>query len=95
MLYGRVSGVHIEPLGDSWAAFSGLSGETMLLNTEAAAVVELLASGPLDETQVAETLAADTGADLPEVNEALRHIWGTLVGAGLIELADVSEHNPG
>lgn len=95
MRYRLASGVRVEPLANCWAAFSGVSGDTMLLNTEAAAVIELLASADLDEARIAETLAADTGTELPEVNEALRHIWGQLVSAGLIELAEAHEHNPG
>lgn len=95
MFYTPAVGVRIARLGEAWAAFSSLSGETMLLNTEAAAIIELLASGPADEDQVAATLAMDTGADATQVIEALRHTWGTLISAGLVELAEAPEHNPG
>lgn len=95
MGYRLARGVRIEPLGDSWAAFSGLSGETMVLNTEAAAIIELLAGGPANEAQVAESMATDTGTDIAQVNEALHHVWGQLVSAGLVEHAEAAEHNPG
>jgi hypothetical protein len=47
MHYTRAPGVRIEPVGGAWAAFSPLSGETLLLNDEAAAILEVLtSSGP-------------------------------------------------
>ena len=73
------------------------SGETLLLNTEAAAVLELLANGMADEAVV---VASATGGRrrhrrVAEVNEALRHVWDQLGSAGLIESVVESEHNPG
>ena len=95
MRYTLARGTRLESLGDSWAAYSQLSGETLLLNTEAAAVLECLAASAADESEVAATLAADTGACAADVNEVLRHVWEQLTGAGLIEAVEASEHNLG
>lgn len=93
--YGLVDGVRVEALGDAWAAYSPLSGETLVLNTEATALLEHLSGGAADEAAVSAALALDAGADPAEVKEALRHTWGQLTGAGLVEAIAASEHNPG
>jgi PqqD family protein of HPr-rel-A system len=95
VIYRLAEGARIESLGNAWASFSALSGETLLLNTEAAAVLELLSSGAADSAEVALTLAADSDSDAVDVNEALRHIWDELLSAGLVEFAGASDHNPG
>lgn len=95
MRYILAQGTRFESLGDSWAAYSGLSGETLLLNTEAAAVLECLAVGAADESEVVAALAFDTGACAADLNAALRHVWEQLTGAGLIEAVKASDHNPG
>jgi len=94
-LYKLADGVRVEPLGGNWAAFSPLSGETQLLNTEASAVLELLADGAMGEAQIAQNLARESGNDPAEVGEALRHVWGQLLAAGLIEPSTLPEHNAG
>ena len=91
MHYRLAEGVRTEPLDHAWAAFSALSGETQLLNTEAAAVLELLANGPADEQEIARTLATDAETDLADVTAALRHIWDQLVAAGLVESVATSD----
>jgi PqqD family protein of HPr-rel-A system len=93
VLYRLAEGVRTEPLDNAWASFSARSGETLLLNTEAAAILELLANGLVDEAEVARTLAADTDTDIVAVSEALRHIWDQLLAAGLVESAAAPEHN--
>lgn len=95
MFFRLAEGVRTAPLGESWASFSALSGETMLLNAEAASILELLSNGPAHEAQVADSLASDTGTDVAQVREALRHVWDQLVSAGLVEHVERSEHNPG
>lgn len=95
MRFRLSDGVRLEPFDGVWAAFSPLSGETMLLNTEAAAVLELLASGPADAAQIAQALAEDSGTELKQVNEALRHVWDQLLATGLVQTTTVPEHNPG
>ena len=95
VIYKLVEGVRIESLDNSWASFSMRSGETLLLNTEAAAVLELLSNGPASSAELAQTLAADCGSDAATVNETLRHTWDQLLNAGLVEVAGIAEHNRG
>lgn len=95
MRYKLVEGIRLEALDNVWASFSPLSGETQVLNTEAAAVLELLASGGACEDEVATALADDAAVEPAAVNEALRHIWEQLTAAGLVERALQSEHNRG
>jgi PqqD family protein of HPr-rel-A system len=87
VIYRLAEGVRVEPLGNTWASFSSCSGETLLLNTEAAAVLELLSGGPADSSQIARTLAMDSETGVADVDEALRHVWDRLLSAGLIEPA--------
>lgn len=94
MRYKLVDGIRIEALDTVWASFSPLSGETQLLNTEAAAVLELLGVGSRRDAEVAAELAGDAGLEAGTVIEALRHVWEQLGAAGLIEPAP-PEHNPG
>lgn len=95
MLYRLAEGVRTESLSETWASFSALSGETMLVNTEAAAILEWLSGGPATELQVARALANDAQTDLARVEVAIRHIWDQLLSAGLIEASAVPEHNVG
>ena len=93
MLYRLVEGARIEPLDVAWACFSPLSGETVLLNTEAAAILELLANhGPTSDDTVARILAADTRTDIADVTEALRHAWDQLIAAGLVRTDAAHEY---
>ncbi len=95
MRFRRAAGVRVEPLGETWAAFSALSGDTLLINIETAAILEFLADGPADALDVARMLARDTDTELVEVNAALGHAWDQLVSAGLAESVDAPEHHPG
>jgi PqqD family protein of HPr-rel-A system len=84
MRYARAPGVRVEPVGDSWAAFSPLSGETLLLNDEAAAILEVLeANGAIAADEVRRLLAADTGEASDVVAERLRDSWTHLETVGL------------
>jgi PqqD family protein of HPr-rel-A system len=82
--FGRVEGVLVEPLGDIWVAFSPLSGETALVNTESAALLEILASGPAPEEQLYQALADDTGLTAPQVAAAIAPAWGRLIESGFV-----------
>jgi PqqD family protein of HPr-rel-A system len=93
--YRLAHGVQVEPLGETWAAFSRVSGDTLQLNTEAAAILELLASGPMDAAAVCDALAGDTQADPAEVREAVRHVWDQLILAGLVRVDSGHAHNYG
>lgn len=84
-MYRLTPGVRLQPLHDTWAAWSPLSGETLQLNPEAASVLELLAEGQHDPAQIAATLAEDTALPLPQIIESLQPVWQQLCEAGLIE----------
>lgn len=55
-------GVEVAAIGDVWAAFSPASGETQLLNDEAAAILEVLDESPRTPQEVAEAMAKDRRA---------------------------------
>lgn len=85
MVFTRAPGVLIEPVGDVWAAFSARSGETLLLNDEAAAILEVLTSrGRSHPDEVCRLLAADAGQPTADVSERLVDAWTQLTGAGLL-----------
>lgn len=77
-------GVRLKELGDSWAAYSPLSGETLQLNTEAASVLECLAEGPADATSIARCLANELSIEPNQIEIALQPVWHQLEAAGLI-----------
>lgn len=81
--YARLPGVRVEAVGEAWYAFSPISGETLRLNVETAAVLELLDEG--DESVIARVLAADTGLEVSAIEASLSGIWGQLSDAGLIQ----------
>jgi len=79
--------VLFKPLGDGWAAFSSLSGETHLLNAESVAVVETLdLLYARSANEVAELLAIDSGTTAAELTETLAAAWSMLLQAGLIRV---------
>ncbi len=78
------AGLRIEPLGDSWAAYCARSGESLQLNTEAAAVLEVLAEGPQAADEVHRTLALDSHTPLDIVTERMRDVWSELLANGLV-----------
>ncbi len=84
-MYRLSPGVRLQPLQDTWAAWSPLSGETLQLNPEAAAVLELLAEGQHDPVQIASTLAEDTALPMQQIIDSLQPVWQQLCAAGLIE----------
>lgn len=94
-MYRLAEGVRIAPLDSAWATFSAVAGDTLMLNTEAAAILELLADGPADVAQVAQTMADESGSDVVEVSTALLHVWEQLLSAGLVEPSAAPEHNVG
>lgn len=82
--YARRPGVLLAPVGERWAAFSGASGETALLNDESAAILEVLAEGPADHEAVCRTLAADSGLEATDIAAAVEASWLSLVLAGMV-----------
>ncbi len=82
----RAAGVRVEPLGQGWVAYSGLSGETLLLNDEGAAVLEVLAGAAgASAAEIATSLAADVGAAAPELEPRIDASLPGLVRAGLVQ----------
>jgi len=80
-------GVRVADLGALWAVFSPCSGQTLLLNTEAAAILEVLREQPGDLAQVCQTLAMDTDLSASELQERCSDAWQQLLDAGLLEPA--------
>lgn len=78
-------GVRVEPLGESWVAYSPASGETLRLNVESAAVLELLDLG--DESAIVSQLSRDTGVPAEQIASAVCGIWPQLLDAGLVAAA--------
>jgi PqqD family protein of HPr-rel-A system len=83
-LLHRQAGTLLEPVGDVWAAFSPASGETLLLNDEAAAILEVLAEGPCTFDGICRSLAEASATPVDEVAAALDASLAQLRGAGLI-----------
>ena len=82
--YSRVPGVRVEQIGSGWAAFSPLSGETLLLNDSSAAVLECLEHGPADDASIARELADDAGMTQDAMARTLHTGWDALVSTGLV-----------
>lgn len=88
----RAPGVLIEPLGEGWAVYSALSGETHLVNGESVEVLNHLDTvSPRSAAQVCELLAAEYGADAADLQATLQASWQPLVEAGLVRRADSSD----
>ncbi|MCM2310757.1 MAG: HPr-rel-A system PqqD family peptide chaperone [Steroidobacteraceae bacterium] len=82
--YALVPDARVEAIGDLWAAFSPVSGETMLLNDTCAAMLEILSHGPNDEAGICAALAADSGLTESELASKLADSWRGLIESGLI-----------
>jgi PqqD family protein of HPr-rel-A system len=83
--------VQIQSLGQHWAAYSPLSGETLLLNDAAAAILEVLADGPSEEHAIAAALAADVGQSIDTVQSLMHGAADELAAAGLIVRSDAPQ----
>ncbi len=77
-------GLCMAPIGPTWAVYSPLSGETMLLNDECAAIIEVLTEQASDLASVCRELAADVGVDAIELEKTIGASWTQLIEAGLI-----------
>ncbi|MBL8360266.1 MAG: HPr-rel-A system PqqD family peptide chaperone [Rubrivivax sp.] len=84
-IYRVRPGVLAEPIGEVWAVYSPASGETRLLNDEAAAYLELLAEMPRPALEAATALAAEIEVDAAEVRAHVADTFHLLEMAGLIE----------
>lgn len=90
MRFCCVQGVRFDLVGESWYAYSPLSGETLMLNDESAAVLEVLREAPGDIVSVCRALAADLDADPAELMERIAPAWSLLIDNGLVVEGDAS-----
>lgn len=86
--FARLDGALVESLGEVWVAFSPASGETILLNDESAAVLEVLEAGPATADAVCAALAADSGLPLESLRPLVNDSWPRLIEAGLVRQVD-------
>lgn len=91
--FQRAPGVLVEPLGEVWAAFSPASGETLILNNESVAMLEILDTGPATGVAVAGALADDIGLPESEVLPLVEAAWQRLVEAGLVLSESAGDDN--
>lgn len=82
--FSRCAGLRVEALGESWLAYSPLSGETMVLNDESAAILEVLEPRPTTLPDICAELASDTGDDPRFLMASIAPIWSSLIEAGLV-----------
>jgi len=93
--YLRIPGSRIEDLGPVWAAYSPASGETHLLNDEAALLLGRMADhGACSAAELAQALADDVGIAADELERRLSLGWNALLEAGLVRAVDGSEPWP-
>lgn len=87
--FARVTCIQVELLGDVWAAFSPASGETVLLNDEGAALLEILdAQGVADALTLADGLATECGVPVDEVAARMNAALSRLEETGLVRRSD-------
>lgn len=77
-------GVLLEPLGAVWACFSPANGQTLLLNTEAAAFLEVLLEMPRSIAEIDAVMSADGGVPLGSITSILEDTAVDLEATGLI-----------
>jgi PqqD family protein of HPr-rel-A system len=87
-VFARAPGLRVEPIGQGWVAFSPRSGETVLLNNEAAALLEVLAEQPATLDSLCATVAQDADLAEPEIRSRVDESWQQFVQAGLVLPAD-------
>lgn len=93
--YRTRPGVRAEPIGDLWAVYSPASGDTTLLNDEAAAYLELLAEQPRGAADAARVLAAEIEADPATVGAHVADAFHALETSGLIEALPADDPHDG
>lgn len=80
----RVDGTIVEFLGRIWVAYSPATGETVLLNNESAAILEILESGCASPVEVCSQLSADSGIPVEELLSVVEASWPRLIEAGFV-----------
>ncbi len=83
-LYERCPSLRVELVGDAWGAFSPLSGETLLLNDEAAALLEILSDGAASLDNLCSSLSVDTNVPAGDIRLRVSESWEQFVRAGLV-----------
>jgi PqqD family protein of HPr-rel-A system len=94
-IYRLVSGLRLECLDKQWVAFSPESGETLLMNTEAASVLDVLSAGAMSDSAVCDVLSAETDVPRDEVADSLRSIWPQMLSAGFVKVSAAPADNGG
>jgi PqqD family protein of HPr-rel-A system len=84
VVYECAPGLRLEAVGDVLVAFSALSGETLLLNDEAAAILDVVSRRPSEAKSVCEELARETGVPEGVILQRTRDSWAQLIQAGLL-----------
>jgi PqqD family protein of HPr-rel-A system len=74
----------LQALDRTWVAFSAASGETHLLNTEAAALLQALIEQPRTISEVAELLASEADVSPSSIVRLLQDASVDFRAAGLI-----------
>lgn len=87
-IYARATGLKMESLGDSWAVYSARSGDTVQLNNEAAAVLEMIGESGLDGSAVTALISKEACVDAAQVAEQLVELWPQLVALGFVDPRD-------
>jgi hypothetical protein len=87
-VYRVREGVTLEAVGQMWASFSPASGETQLLNNEAAAVIEVLLELPRTLAQIDAVMSEESAVALGSITSLLEDTTFELEAAGLIEHLD-------
>lgn len=86
--FALAPGLLLESLDQSWAAYSALSGETLILNHECAAILEVLQAGDATIDEVCAALSRDLGEPAPRLYEQVAAGWPSLLAAGLVTVAE-------
>lgn len=79
-------------MGDFWVAFSPANGSTTLLNTQSAAILELLGRDGATLADVAAALAEATGDDMARIERMVHAHLPDLEDAGLLLIRPVAGH---
>ncbi len=82
------AGVRVEPIGEGWVAYSPASGDTLLLNIESAAVLEVLQEEAASSQAVCAALQPHIDVDATELLASIDSGWPRLVEAGLVRQID-------
>lgn len=86
--YARAAGLKLASLGDSWVVYCDRSGDTVQLNNEAAAVLEVIGESGLDEAAITALISKEAGVDAAQVADQLVELWPQLVALGFVDPRD-------